>query len=378
MSILLRSLMIAGALSAPLAALAEKPPAGAHSHMPTMGEVMEASGVTVGGYIDGSYDFLAGDGVFTSGVVDRVFETRPNGFYLHQAALTLAKQPAEGVGGLVNITTGEDADTIAANGSDGGAMYAGNDNLDVTQAFVQYATGSLTVMAGKFVTMSGAEVINSTANANASRSILFGYAIPFGHTGVRVQYKASDMLTFVGGVNNGWDQQTDLNEQKTGELCLLLTGKAFAFGTVAYIGKEPVVSGPSEDRYLIDAVGSVNATDMLTLVLNLDYGQQKNFDGLDNTATWSGAAGYMNLKLSDTFATSLRAEYFDDKDGFRTGVVQKWKEVTLTTSFTVDKNLSVLPEVRYDFSDQNSFAFDNGTDAKKSQFGGTLKAVYKF
>jgi len=50
---------------------------------------------------------------------------------------------------------------------------------------VQYAHGPLTIIGGKFVTLAGAEVINSTLDTNYSRSILFGYAIPFSHTGAR-------------------------------------------------------------------------------------------------------------------------------------------------------------------------------------------------
>ncbi len=39
--------------------------------------------------------------------------------------------------------------------------------------------------AGKFVTPIGAEVIESQDNWNYTRSTLFGYAIPFYHTGLR-------------------------------------------------------------------------------------------------------------------------------------------------------------------------------------------------
>lgn len=356
----------------------DAPEAGAHSHMPAMGEMLKSAGISAGGYIDASYDYLDGDGVFTSGVANRVFEGSPSGFNIHQGGLVVSKQPEQGIGGLVNITVGSDADVIAAAGSDAGTAYAGVDNFDVTQLFAQYAVGSLTIAAGKFVTMSGAEVINSTANANASRSILFGYAIPFGHTGVRTTYKANDTLTLVAGVNNGWDQQSDLNEQKTAELCALITAGPLAFGSVIYAGQEPTaVPSISDNRYLVDIVTTLTAG-MATLTLNADYGKQQNADGLSlgNDATWSGVAGYLNLAFNDAFATSLRAEYFDDADGYRTGVTQKWKEVTLTGNFTVDEGLHLLPEIRYDFSDQDSFV--DGASADNSQLGAMVKAIYKF
>ena len=380
MRTLLRSLCLPSLLAVPFAVHAVDPPrAGAHQ-MPTMGEIMAASGVSVGGYIDTSYDYLDGDGVFTGpGVANRVFEGQPDGFRLHQAALILAKQPAEGVGGYVNVTAGSDADIIAAAGT-GGAIYAGDDNFDVTQAFLQYASGGFTVMAGKFVTMSGAEVINSTANANASRGILFGYAIPFGHTGIRTTFKVNDNLTLIAGVNNGWDQQSDGDDRKTGGFCAIVTAGPVSVGTVAYVGQEPTAAmGVSDDRYLVDVVAAVTVG-MATIVVNADFAEQKNIDGLDvgNDAKWSGFAGYLNLKFSDTFATSLRAESFDDENGYRTGVVQKWKEVTLTGNFTIDKNLSVMPEVRLDSSDVDSFSTNGGTAVDDSQLGAMVKAVYKF
>jgi len=34
---------------------------------------LAASGVTLNGYVDAAYSYLSGDGVFTSGVADRVF-----------------------------------------------------------------------------------------------------------------------------------------------------------------------------------------------------------------------------------------------------------------------------------------------------------------
>ena len=53
------------------------------------------------------------------------------------------------------------------------------------QAYVSLLTGKLQLDAGKFVTPLGAEVIESQDDWNYSRSILFGYAIPFYHAGMR-------------------------------------------------------------------------------------------------------------------------------------------------------------------------------------------------
>src|SRR5712691_6076891 len=180
------SLSIAAALAVPAIAAAQQ---AAKPSVPTLDQVFEASGIAVDGYIDAGYSRLSGTGTFTSapgvpGVPNRVFDTERNSFLLHQAAINIGKQPKEGFGGFANLTLGKDADVIAPFDSNPGATK----KFDVTQAFAQYATGPFTVIAGKYVTAAGAEVIKSPSNVNYSRSILFGYAIPFTHTGVRATY----------------------------------------------------------------------------------------------------------------------------------------------------------------------------------------------
>src|SRR3989440_9708567 len=208
----------ADATSVPVPAPARAPAAAepARPTAPSLTAVLTASGVDIHGYLDTAYSYLSGTGVFTSGVADRVFDTEPNSFNLHQAPLIIDYQPKEGFGGLVNLTAGRDARVTAAAGETTG-------NFDLTQAFVQYAHGPLTIIGGKFVTLAGTEVINSTLDVNYSRSILFGYAIPFSHTGARLTYAASDQVTVIVGVNNGWDQLQDANKQKTAELGVSFT-----------------------------------------------------------------------------------------------------------------------------------------------------------
>src|SRR5258706_2526794 len=200
----MKKLLIASAVSAlfaaPATVLAQAKPAPA----PTLDKVLEASGISVSGYIDAGYTHSdRNQATFTT----RVFDTKQNSFGLNQFGLTVAKQPKEGFGGLVNLTVGRDAQFIHSfpEGTAGSSMF------DVTQAFLQYAGGPLTVIAGKFTTLHGTEVIASTGNNNISRSILFG-SVPFTHTGVRATWAVTDTVNLIGGVNNGWDQLTDANK----------------------------------------------------------------------------------------------------------------------------------------------------------------------
>jgi hypothetical protein len=386
--VMFRKTVIAGlttaALAAPAAALAQAPsgkPADKPS-IPTLDQVLEASGVAIDGYLDVAYTHLSGTGLFTSGTANRVFDTERNSFMLHQAAVTIAKQPKQGFGGLVNLTAGKDAQVIHS--FTGPA--ADTSLFDVTQAFAQYASGPLTVIAGKFVTSAGAEVINSTSNVNYSRSILFGYAIPFTHTGLRATYAASDMFSVTAGVNNGWDVIKDTNSQKTGELGFSLTPtKSLTISAMDHFGTERVgglvPAGPEGKRNLIDLVVTYAVTDKLSLTLNYDDGTQDNAStGPGNGAStkkWSGLAGYVTYQFTDTWRLAFRAETFDDKDGYRTGVVQKWKEGTFTLAYLPAKNVELRGEVREDRSDKASFAKPDGP-ADKKQTSVALQALYKF
>lgn len=342
----------------------------------------EDGAMQFGGYLDASYNYLSESSKFTSGTSSRVFDLERNAGAIRQLAVTLAAQPKQGLGGLLNLVAGKDADIIGAYG-----LGAGKKNkFDVTQAFVQYATGPFTVIGGKYVTMAGAEVINSTANTNFSRSILFGYAIPFTHTGVRGTYAASDNVSLMLGVNNGWDDFKDTNSAKTLELGLLYTPtKTFTLAAQGYSGKERVggfvETGPEGTRNLVDLVGTFNASDKMTFILNYDYATQTNTplaNGATGTAKWSGLAGYANYQINDQWRLSGRAEYFDDKDGYRTGVVQKWKEATLTVAYLPTKNLELRAEVRADNSNVASFLNSSGTSAGKSQQSIGVQALYKF
>ena len=354
--------------------------------VPTLGQVMEATGISVNGYIDTSYTYLDGTGTFTSGTPNRVFDRERRSFNINALDLTLSALPPEGFGGLVNLTAGSDANVIASTGT------GATDEFDVTQAYVHYAKGGLMLIGGKYVTLAGAEVIKSPANLNFSRSILFGYAEPSTHTGVRAYFTPDGSAvspdgkwTFIAGYNNGWDVLREsqsiaadgsIADEKTIELGANGTiGKNLSLAAVYYTGNEPgAIVGKRE---LLDLVATFNATDNLSFILNYDTAKQEDAVAVGSDAKWNGLAGYVNYKLNDTWRTAFRAETFDDKDGFRTGVTQKWKEYTLTLANTPAKNVELRGEVRHDSSDQSSFNQPDGT-ADDSQNSFALEAIYKF
>src|SRR5882757_2719031 len=235
--------LLAGACNA---ALAADPPA----DKPTgskFDEMLDSAGLTVSGYIAASYSASNG---YPFNI--HQFDIEHNTFQLDQAGLQVAYQPKEGFGALLDLMAGVDARVLHA-------AEDGHDNsFDVRQAFLQYATGPLTIYAGKFVTLAGAEVINPTLNTNFSRSLLF-FEQPLTHTGVRATYAATDEITLTAGVNNGWNLTSTSYGSKTGELGVAFTpaSKVFAVTAQAYFGK---IEALDAEKTLVDIVATYNAT----------------------------------------------------------------------------------------------------------------------
>jgi hypothetical protein len=358
------------AFSLPCAIWAADPP---KSSIPTLDQVLDASGISLNGYIDAGYEYSNKE------PSDRVFDNKRNSFDLHQIGLTVAKQPKEGFGGLVNITAGSDAQVIHS--------FPGEDSkFDVTQAYLQYVTGALTVMGGKFTTLAGTEVIASPSNNNITRSILFG-AVPFTHTGLRATYALSDKLSLIGGLNNGWDQMQDANRQKTVELGVALTPiKPLAVNVSGYFGSEPtptIASTTSAARSLLDVTATWTLSDALSLGGEYLEAKQDNAAGPGTaSAKYSGIAGYVTYMLTDMWRLAGRAEWFKDTDGAHFPIAggvtgTKYTEGTLTLAYLPVKSTEIRGELRSDKA-SNAFFDDGSGNLSKTMYSVGVQGIYKF
>lgn len=337
------------------------------------------------GYLDGSYNYLVKSNKFTSGVFDRVYDLEPNGFTLQQAAITIGVQPPKGLGGMLNIIAGRDANITAAYGWD---PYFGSQTLaiDPLQIYLLYAIGPFTLIGGKFTTLAGYEVVDPTQDNNFSRSILWGYAEPTTHLGVRGTYKINDKLSLIGGLNNGWDNLRDPSRRKTIELSTVyIPNSKYSLLITGYFGgqraADRTATGPESMRDLFDIVGIMNVTDKLTLITNYDYGNQTKARlpaGNVAEGVWQGLAGYINYKFTDQWQSSIRGEIFSDRNGYRTGVQQCWKELTLSLAHAPIKNVLIRVETRHDFSNVNSFVNANGIGSANNQQSYAIEGFYKF
>jgi hypothetical protein len=343
-----------------------------------LSQLLDSAGVTVTGLVSASYYHSTGLSTFHQ------FDIEHDTFQLDQAAVTIGYQPKEGFGALVNLTAGEDARVLntAENGT--------NSTFNATQAYLQYATGPVTVIAGKYVTLAGAEVIDPTKNTQFSRSLLF-FTEPLTHTGVRATYAVSDALSLIAGVNNGWNVTSTSLGAKTAEVGLSFTpNKALAITAQAYVGKDPTFNAT---RSLVDGVVTYTATSALSLGLNVNWGKQEQQPLAGSSQPdldWYTLALYANYAINDQWRVSFRGEYLDDKEGLIgastvngnlvLGPTEKIKEGTITFGYAPVKSFELRLEARYDWSDKDSFVTTvNGNPvAIDHQTGVAVQGLYKF
>jgi putative OmpL-like beta-barrel porin-2 len=302
----------------------------------------------------------------------RNFDTKHNTFSLGLVEVAAEQKvtTANRLGFRVDLQAGPTAELVNAF-EPGGLEFLKN----VEQAYGSYLFGNkLQVDVGKFVTSHGAEVIETKDNWNYSRSLLFALAIPYYHAGIRATFPINDKVTVMAMALNGWNNVVDNNSGKT--WCFGATLKPNAKFTLV----QNVMGGPeqkddsSDKRFLSDTVLTINATDKLSFLANYDYGKDKV---LGTDVKWQGIAAYARLQATPSWALAPRFEWYDDHDGFTTGVAQKVKEFTITSEQKLGGKLLTRIEYRHDFSDQPFFTSKTGSP-KKSQDNITIGLIYAF
>ncbi len=233
------------------------------------------------------------------------------------------------------------------------------EDFDLQQAFGRWVAPvghGLRLDAGKFVTPFGYEVIEGYDgfNDNATRSLLFGYAIPFTHTGVRAGYDFGGRVTGTLLVVNGWDLATDNNSAKTvgGQLTVTPSDRFTCSGTFMEGAERARESHDLRHTYGVTTTCRVATC----FVLGAEgvYGREVN-GVVSGDAVWGGAAGYARLEVGGRASVAVRGEWFKDRDGFRTGTAQTLTEGTLTPEVRLTDQMRLRADVRLDHSDKLVF-----------------------
>jgi len=361
--------------------------------------------IHMGGYVETQFQNKVGEPQQNGNVGRSLTDKAADTFSMNAAKLWFEKaaNPEGGAGFRIDMMMGSDAryyfnnfqeDNLGT--SNGGS--SGNSPFAFEQAYVQFIAPlcfwanndvlphTIDVKAGRMVTLAGNEVIEGPNNWNISRSVSFGYAVPFTHTGVRVSYKLfNDYLTVYNGINNGWDNDIDNNSFKTFENAFSFSPlKNVTWTTATYFGPENNNASGGK-RFLATNVLAWAATPKLSFAGEFDIGNQPRVDiAMDDnfhTAQWFDYAAYARYQFTEKLAAAYRFEYFDDSNRYRnwTGVGTAGATTDLANTLTLEykpwENVIARAEYRIDYAnagDGNVF----GGNHQQNTLGGQLSYLF--
>ncbi len=255
---------------------------------------------------------------------------------------------------------------------------------NVVQAYVFYnLTDKIKLTAGKWATHIGYELVDAYLNRNYSMSYMFTKG-PFFNTGFKADVAIAGKTAFMVGISNATDHSTSNNDYQSfiAQVSTATPNSKWKFW-LNYQGG-PVAKGVTLNQFDLVVTGTVS--DKFSIGLN---GTEQTYSGdsVASSATWWGAAVYLNWDPSSLFGLTLRSEYFSNKDNAldMSPAVDpgNFTEFTLTGQIHLGK-LTVMPELRYDaYSSSLSGAPDqaflqkNGSPTNNT-FTGLIAATYVF
>jgi len=405
-------------------------------------------GITLSGYVDTSYTEQfggRGDGFGGTQALDHQFDVHNDNFNVNAVKIALEKALPDknewAAGFRIDTMYGSDASILSATDPGLGA----SSEFYLEQALVKFRIpvgNGLDIYAGKFTTFLGYEVIESPANLNFSRGLLFTDAIPLTNTGVYADYKFNSIFEAKLAVVDGWNSSVSSPNGNVGTVGGTVTGitdtqNDYPFGGKAIMGQlninapggnanitQSFIYSPSGEPNnapsgfagfdngpvaVYDIWGNWNPTfvkdSALLLGFNVDFGYNgasgnPNAEiepgiapaptgvvgpAVHDSNTWYGVALYASYKLTKVVTLSARGEYLHEDAALNpkfgaAGVSNDDFSETLTATFNIWDNLLTRVEYRFDNVVNGSTAgISRGSVATyQSQNEISLEAVYSF
>ena len=377
-------------------------------------------GITLSGYVDVSYtnefagrgqEFNKSDENGNNQHTLREFDVNANGFNVQAVKIALEKALPDknewAAGFRVDTIYGQDAYELGDTAFDSSTGGTIQDPIAIEQALVKARIpvgNGLDLYAGKFVTFLGYEVIESPANLNFSRGLLFTNAIPLTTTGVYADYKFNDTVEAKFGIVDGWNNSVSSvstdpaasygfgGKAITGQVNVTAPGKnanictSFIYSPdstePANVNPAPGDNGPSA---VFDIWGSWNPTFVKNSALTLAFDGVYGFSGAvgypgqgldpashNDAEAWWGIALYASYKFNSVFTLSGRGEYLHDSEvditepkfgfgyeGTEDDITPRSQDdfsYTLTAAFNIWANLLTRIEYRVDVLQGTSVA----------------------
>ena len=296
---------------------------------------------------------------------------RANELNLNAAALDLALEPRP-VGFHLTLAFGSGPDVVHA-GEPAGPGLGSGIWRSVYQASVSWMApigSGLLLEAGIYPSHIGFESFFSKDNWNYTRGWL-GEFSPYYQAGVKASYAFdahwSAQLHFL----NGWQRIGDDNRAKAVGTQVAWTSDAATVAFNTFAGPE-LPGDDSHWRLFGDVTAQVKATRWLALGATADLGWQ---DLRQGAALWHGAGLYARAILSAIAAVAVRAEYYDDRDGFFSGAAQVLRGGTATLELRPAPQLIFKLEVRHDLAGAPVFTAERNAAGNASYSTAQTRAI---
>ncbi len=342
----------------------------------TQKSISDNLGVSIHGLVDAGYEHNFNQPNFNYNYTHAWDE---NGFQLTQGNLHIEKDGT--VGFVTDLNVGQVANSIS-NSTHYTIFAPGNGPagnwFDPTQYYLTYTApigSGLSLQAGRFVTLLGAEIIPTyqSQNYEESRSLLFTLGEPLTHTGIRGSYTFNDYFSVTAGANNGWDDPAAENNggpTGEGEITLNNKDKSVSLAVNGIIGSQAPGNAPHSNStlYAGDPIFTWKPSFIpnTTLVTEYLYGSQDGKVTPDgHSASWQGAAQYIVYDWN-AWEFAGRGEFFKDQDGVRSGenvnggfTSKTLYEATGTISYKVPGVTGLLLRAEYRHDQSSSPDFGN-------------------
>lgn len=291
-------LVMAGALLAPAALLAQQP-----------SPADSARRITFGGFVDA---YVAHD-MGRPRDLDRQYTTQParHDEFNVNLAYVEAVVNAPRVRGRLALQAGTAVQSNYAAEPRIGTVSGPDVSRFLQEAYVGFSpTPTLWVDGGIFFSNMGMESWVSSQNPTYTRSFVGDYSAYYS-TGVRAVWQATPTLSARLDLVNGWQNISETNTDKS--VGARLDWTATPAATISYYG---YAGNESEGRMrLFNGVGATIAlAERVRLLVQADVGGQERAAGADGWAEWHGFTVVGRYQLTPAVALAARVERFDDGD----------------------------------------------------------------
>jgi len=254
---------------------------------------------------------------------------------------------------------------------------------EVEQGFVTYSPSSSCAGAftfGKFNAPIGFELLDAPDMYQYSHALVFDNGLPTNLTGLMytAPIKNWDLAAYI---CNGWDVNVDPDKDKTIGGRIGFNGDSWGgIGFSAIHGTETVfeddLPAATTKLTVFDVDLSYNPLENWTLGGEVNIG---NNDLGEESAEWWGFLVMSHWDFNATYGTTIRFDYFDDKDNSRLGAEKPEvrQAIAVAPTFVLGDGMGALIEARWDFSDQDVFT-DCDDLPTSSAFNFAFEMTYTF